>query len=629
MTAERTRLTGRMGTAIVMAGALTLVVLTAAPALAAWLTIGAGAAAAPATTLASADAPTAVASGDQIALSWTAAPILGTLLTATSSTVLGYRIVGEDEEGPLDVGASCTDVAGTSCTLTQPVGETWRYAVVPAFGAWTGPVGSAGAPVTVRTPPTSSVTFPSGTAVNAAGWAAGCPDGAGVCGTATPGVGTGPSDGGAITAVQVRLIDPDGRSLDATDSWVSDAVWRTAFSDPMAEPQVAAPIAWHLPVAASLLDLDGTYTVEVRASDTSGWSAVTGTSGAVVVDRVAPVTTSDAPVGPQPSATTVTFSASDDRSGVATTEHRTSTDAVTFTAWTTGTSVTLTTTATHTVQFRSIDVAGNVETIRTATVEVDLTPPTVALTSPADATTVLSRTQVTLSATATHPSFAITGVQFERSSPSGWVPIGDPVATPVAGEYSVVTDLPAGALQLRAVATRTGGVSGTSGTRSITVRPEVVAVALENNGTAGLAEPGDRIVITLTDVLDPTSVCSTFTAASGPYTHSDLTLTFSGNPNVVSITSTGSCGTSGFGTLQVGSNGNGRYTQGNQTLAFSGSTITWDPATLQLVLTLGPTQTGTATTGASATIVYSPGALTSGTVGLPGGTFSSATPQGF
>lgn len=617
------------GAAGVMGTALLLIVLAATPALAAWLTAGTGAAAAPATTFAAADAPSAVANGDQVTLSWDPAPILGSPLTATSTTIRGYLVTGADDEVFAPVDASCTDVAATTCTLTQPIGETWRYAVVPASGTWTGPTGAASTALTVRIPPTSSVTFPSGGAINAVGWAAGCPDGAGVCGTAVPGSGSGPSAGGAITSVQVRVIDPDGRSLDASGTWVSGPVWRTAFSDPTVLSEDAAPVSWHLPIIAAALELDGTYTAEVRAADTSGWSDVAGTSGDVVVDRVAPVTTSDAPTGLQPSTTTVTFSATDDRSGVGTTEYRTSSDAVTFTSWTSGTSVALATSATHTVQFRSTDVAGNVETIRSVTVEVDVTPPTVTLTSPADATTVLSRTQVTLSATATHPNFAVTAVQFEHSGPSGWVQLGAPVTSPVAGAYTLITDLPAGSLQLRAVATRTGGVTGTSGTRSITVRPEIVAVALENQGTAGIAEPGDRIIVTFTDALDPTSVCSSFTSPSGPYTHSDLTVTFTGNPNVASITGTGSCGTSGFGSLQVGGTGGGRYTQGGQSLVFAGSTIAWNPATRELTITLGATQTGTATTGAAATIVHSPGGLTSGTVGLPAGTSSSATTQRF
>jgi hypothetical protein len=617
---------------LLITGALTaLAMLAPSVAEAAWSTGGSGTAGAPSGTIGAADEPSASVSADVVTLAWDPVELLGSLLTTDRATVVGYRQEGESETGPLELGSACTDTSATSCTHIQPIGETWRYAVIAARGAWTGPQGPAGDPVTITPPPASTVTLAAAASVNAAGWDAACSDGPGVCGTATP------ADGGAaITRIDVRVTDPDGRSLDGAGTWVVAEVWRTVLDRTPAEAGEPAPVAWHLPLAASGLADDGTYTVAVRTSDAAGWQDIAGTPDSIIVDRVAPVTTSDAPSGTQPGPTTVTFSATDDRSGVAATEYRTSTDDVSFTGWTSGTSVTLATTATHTIEFRSIDVAGNVEAANSVSVAVDVSPPTVTLTAPADETTVLSRDAVTLSATATHPEFAIVSVQFawSRDGGSTWTPIGAPVTTPVAGLYTLTTTsphLPAGDLRLRATATRTGEVTGVSATRRIIVRPEVVAVALENGGTAGQADPGDRIVITFSDALDPSSVCSTFTSTSEPSTHSDLTVTFTGNPNVVSITDPGGCGTSGFGTIQVGGNGNGRYTArgANTTLVFTGSSITWDPGTRQLRLTLGPTRTGTATDGASAIAVYSPGELTSGTVGLPGGTVSSATAQSF
>jgi hypothetical protein len=614
------RLTVTLGAMLVGAA---LVILSSSAAAAAWRTAGSGGANITSGTIGAAEAPSTSIAGDMVTLSWTPLELLGPLLVTDRATLVGYRQVGGTEDGPFTLGAACTDTTATTCTQPQPVGETWRYAVIVALGPWTGAQSTPGSAVTVTDPPTSSVTFPGGGVVNAAGWDAACADSAGVCGSAAPG-----ADGAAITRVEVRITDPDGRSLDGAGSWVAGEVWRTVLDRTPAAAGEPAALDWSLAMPASALGPDGTYTVTVRVGDAAGWQAVVGTPGSVVVDRVAPVTTSDAPAVPQPTATTVTFSATDERSGVASTEYRTSTDAVSFSAWTTGTSVQFTSSATHTVQFRSTDVAGNVEAPRTATVTVDTTPPTVTLTAPADATTVLSRTAVTLSATASHPLFAITSVQFSWSRDgSSWTPIGGPVTVPLAGVYSTVTTsphLPAGTLQLRATAMRTGGVEGASTTRSITVRPEVVSVALVNGGTAGTADPGDSIVITFTDALDPTSVCSSFTSTSGPFTHSDLTVVFSGNPNVVTISATGSCGTSGFGSVQVGGNGNGRYTSGGGTLSFSGSSITWDPATLQLRLTLGPTQVGTAAVGTTASAIYSPGALTSGSVGLPAATTSTA-----
>jgi hypothetical protein len=610
-----------------IAGAV-LVAFAPAAADAAWLTSGRGGASVAGGTVGAAAAPTADVSADVVSLSWTPVQLLGGLLVTDRATVVGFRQDGETESGPFDLDPSCTDTAATACTHTQPIGETWRYAVIASLGAWTGPQGAKGAAATVAPPPTSLVTFPGGGPVSAAGWDAACTQGAGVCGSATPTTG-----GAAITRVEVRLTDPDGRSLDASGEWVESEVWRTALDRTPAAAGEPSTVDWHLPVAASVLAgrPDGTYAVAVRAGDAARWDAVAGTSGSVVVDRIAPVTTSDAPTGVQPSATTVTFSATDTGgSGVATTEYRTSTDGgSSFTAWTTGTSVTLGTSATHTLEFRSTDAAGNVESPRTATVVVDLTAPSVTLTAPSDATTVLSRTAVTLSATASHPNFSIGSVQFAWSRDgSTWTAIGDPVTTPVAGVYSVTTTsphLPAGVLQLRATAVRTGDVIGVSATRSITVRPEIVSLALENASTAGTAEEGDRVVITFTDALDPASVCSTFSSSSGSQSHSDLTVQITGNPNVLTITNAGGCGISGFGSLTLSRGGN-RYT--NLTLTFTGSTITWDADARQLRLTLGA-RTGTERTGATAhDTTFTPGALTAEGVGLPAGTFT-ATGQRF
>ena len=592
---------------------------------AAWRATGVGTMTAASGTVGAAGAPAIGVSADQVSLAWSSVELLGPLLVTDRATVLGYRQEGGSEAGPFTLSASCSDTAASSCTTLQPVGETWRYVVVVARSSWTGPEGEPSAPVTVTPPPTSSVGFPAGGAVGAAGWDAACSQGPGVCGTAAPAPGAA-----AVTRLEVRVTDPDGRSLDADGTWVEAEVWRTLLDRSPEEAGEPSPVDWHLSLPASGLADDGTYTVTVRADDAAGWSAIAGTAGQVVVDRSAPVTTSDAPATMQPGPTTVTFSATDERSGVAATEYRTSTDAVDFTAWTVGSSVTLETDATHTIQFRSIDVAGNVEATNTATVVVDLSPPSVTLTAPADATTVLSRDEVTLSATATHPSFTVESVQFAWSRDgSSWTPIGDPVVDATAGVHSRTVTLPAGALQLRATATRTGEVTGVSSTRTVTVRPEVVSVALVNSGTVGVADPGDEVVVTFSDALDPASVCSTFSDPSGTSIATGLTVAFNGNPNVVSITGSGTCGTSGFGTIQVGGNGNGRYTRGNQTLSFDGSTLTWDPVSRELRLTLGTTVSGTARTGQAAIAILDPGALTSGGVGLPAATFSSSTEQRF
>jgi len=616
--------------AAVLAGTALLAVLPSA-AQAAWRTGGDGSAGAASGTIGVGGAPDTSVAADVVTLSWVPLPLLGTSLVTDRATVVGFRQEGEDEVGPLELDSSCTDTPTTTCTHTQPVGETWRYAVIMARGGWTGPQSEPGVAVTVTPPPTGGVVFPGGGPVNATGWDGGCVahGGPGVCGTAIPAPG-----GAAITHVEVRVTDPAGRSLDGEGDWVTAEVWRSVVDRTAAAAGAPAPLDWYLALPASALGPDGDYTVAVRTGDAAGWVGIAGSPGSVVVDRVAPTTTSDVPSGVQPSATTITFSATDDRSAVASTEYRTSTDGVTFTAWVAGTSVTLATAATHTVEFRSTDAAGNVESARTVTVEIDLTAPTVTLTAPDDLTTVLSRSEVTLSATASHPRFDILSVQFAWSRDGvAWTPIGPPVTDPIDGVHSVTTTsphLPAGHLQLRATAVRTGGVDGTSATRSITVRPEIVSVVLENGGTLATADPGDRVVITFTDALDPASVCGDFTAAPGVQSRSDLTVRIAGNPrNVLTVSDAGGCGATGFGSLGLGSGGSRYTTTGPGVLTFAGSTITWDPDARQLRITLGPTQTGSARIDiVPHAVEYSPGSLTAEGVAPPDAPFT-ATAQVF
>ena len=100
-----------------------------------------------------------------------------------------------------------------------------------------------------------------------------------------------------------------------------------------------------------------------------GWSLV------ISVDDTAPVTTAD--VSPTPDAgwnnsdATVTLNATDSETGVAGTEY--SLDGASYTP---GTTLTISTEGTHTVDYRSTDNAGNVETPQRVAVKIDRTGPT-------------------------------------------------------------------------------------------------------------------------------------------------------------------------------------------------------------------------------------------------------------
>jgi hypothetical protein len=113
-------------------------------------------------------------------------------------------------------------------------------------------------------------------------------------------------------------------------------------------------------------------TLSGAATDAAGNSAV-ATSEPVNIDRVAPVTTSDAPLGWQHADVDVHFSATDDLSGV---EH-------TFFSLnhgpaTSGNSVTVETEGMTLIEYWSVDAAGNVEDANSATVLLDKSDPTIA-----------------------------------------------------------------------------------------------------------------------------------------------------------------------------------------------------------------------------------------------------------
>lgn len=163
--------------------------------------------------------------------------------------------------------------------------------------------------------------------------------------------------------------------------------------------------------------------------------------------------------------------------------------------------------------------------------------------------------------------------------------------------------------------------------------PTVTSITQANSGTLGVVNASDSFTITFSEVLDPQSICSGFTSdSSAVQTATGMTFTFAGNPNVISITDAGTCGLKeNLGTLQVGGTGNNRYTAnaGGSTLVLSNSTLTWNPTSRTVTVTFGAVASGTATTGASAIAVYTPGALTAGGLPIESGPVESATEQRF
>ena len=124
---------------------------------------------------------------------------------------------------------------------------------------------------------------------------------------------------------------------------------------------------------------EGVHTLSYRSIDAVGNTEAEKTS-TVRIDTTAPVTNDDAPAGWSSGSVTVALSASDvGGSGVARTEYRLDGAA----GFTSGGGVVVSGDGVHTLNYRSIDVAGNVETEKTATVRIDTAAPVTSDNAPA------------------------------------------------------------------------------------------------------------------------------------------------------------------------------------------------------------------------------------------------------
>lgn len=119
---------------------------------------------------------------------------------------------------------------------------------------------------------------------------------------------------------------------------------------------------------------DGIHAVSYRSTDAAG-NVETAKSAMAKIDTATPTTT----ITGLPTTTwvnkpvTLSFDAADQSglSGIARTEYQLDSG-----AWTLGTSLTISGEGIHTVLYRSVDVAGNIETVQSATVRIDTVEPT-------------------------------------------------------------------------------------------------------------------------------------------------------------------------------------------------------------------------------------------------------------
>ncbi len=175
---------------------------------------------------------------------------------------------------------------------------------------------------------------------------------------------------------------------------------------------------------------DGVYDLRVVVADVAGNSTISAVVAGRRVDNTPPDTSHNAPAGWQSGATTVALGPSDGGSGVANTQY-----SVDGGGWNSGTSVNVSGDGIHTISFFSTDVAGNIESPKTATVMIDSTPPDPGANDPGN----YLRGTVTLTASPSTggPGGAdVTQVEFQhkRSSDSTWTSLGVDTDRPVQRE---------------------------------------------------------------------------------------------------------------------------------------------------------------------------------------------------
>jgi len=362
---------------------LLVVVLSASTAVAAWLSSGNGGGAAMAATMAAGHTPSLSAENGTVTVTFAQSVIGG------DSTRIGAHSNGRYEirryaaaSGGSPVGGCATEPSGQgaslSCSEQSVAAGTWYYSVQPKLDDWAG-----------QESPRASVTVAQ-------------------VDTIAPVTTDNAPTGWSKTDVTVTLT-----ATDEGGSGIANTYYTTNGTDPTTSSATGTSIT---------ITTEGTTTLKYRSTDVAGNLEAVKTA-TIRIDKTAPVTTDNAPANWVNSNVTVTLTPADgtDRSGVNTTYYTTNgADPTTSSA--TGTSITITTEGTTTLKYRSIDVAGNLEAVKTATIRIDKTAPVTTDNAPsgwskADVTVALSRSDA--HSGATHTYYTTNGSDPSTSSPQG------------------------------------------------------------------------------------------------------------------------------------------------------------------------------------------------------------------
>jgi hypothetical protein len=460
-----------------------LMMIGAAIGWAAWSTQSAGAATGRGYQVPAGAAPTTSASTASVTLNWSQVTLAGSRIGTLPGGGYLVRRYANGSSTPITPGAGCagliTGIGATiSCTETAVPDGNWQYAITPVVGSWRGAESAKSAAIqTDATAPAVTLTSPfNGALTNISG-----PSLSGAAGVAS----------GDLSTITVKIYNGTG---------IAGAIAQTLTT-------TQAGGSWSV-TAATLPQ--GTYTAQAQQTDTAG---NTGASSAntFTIDTTAPPlpTITSTPVNPSNSPN-ATFTFSDSEAGVS---FLCRIDAVTFSACSSPTAFSALTAGGHTFQLQAQDAAGNTTSSVSSTWMIDLTAPTVTLSTPANGSLTNQQTPTITgtAGTASGDATTVTVSIYNGSSVTG-SPAQQRIATVTAGAWSTVpsTPLASGTYTIQAQQTDTAGNTGTSAANTITIdatAPTVTLTAPANGsatnsqtpaitGTAGTAT-GDSTTITV------------------------------------------------------------------------------------------------------------------------------------
>jgi len=361
----------------------------------------------------------------------------------------------------------------------------------------------------------------------------------------------------ASTPVTGKLIDntPPAATLNDPGAYLRGAVsLGSSTSDPGgANASGVATVAYEysanggstwLPTGStfdSTSVADGNVDLHVVATDAAG-NTTTSPTVTKLLDNTKPNTMDGAPGGWHASPVTVHLTANDAGSGANVTEYSVDGNPT----YTVGTDVVIPAPAdgsndgSHTIAYFSVDNAGNIETVKSATVLIDATPPACPSCSAAD----YLRGTVTLGASPAADGSGIKSVAVEYTVAGGstWTPIGTDTTAPYTADWDT-TAVPDGHYDLRIVITDNADNVTTSDLPDKVVDNTSPNVATVGAPTEGQVVTGSvAISATASDATSP--IASVEFVVHGTSLGTDTTAPFSLNWNTAS-------GSDGAATIQI------------------------------------------------------------------------------